>query len=350
MRGIGRVLAHRVASASPGGSIEGLVLASAAAHIHPCYTTACPGLVRQTDILPLTEPLPLLHLDALEVRCVPRPVRTTARRNALRMAVLSMLASRYRDVKGLRVGGSCSVRHTQCVYTTMASAIIWGESRACRGTSLQRTIPSPPSTPAADIPHSTISKMNITRRINGAISSSLLLRPFVATRCAHHAKAQLPQGRPLTVSAVRQQHISRIPVTKKRGQSKIFDSVDEAVADVRSGAVILSSGFGVCSTAETIIDALARGGLADLRSLTTVSNNAGTAIGGGLTPLFKAGQVSRAVCSYLGSDKALEKKYLTGGIAIERVPQGTIAEKLRCGGAGIPAFFTPTGVNTFVQS
>lgn len=137
---------------------------------------------------------------------------------------------------------------------------------------------------------------------------------------------------------------------KQRGQRKVFDSVDEAVADIKSGSTILSAGFGLCGTAETIIKAMAKRGVEDLHSLTAVSNNAGTAIGGGLSPLIAAGQVNRAICSFLGNNKALESKYLNGEIAIELTPQGTLAEKLRCGGAGIPAFFTPTGVNTFIQS
>ncbi|WPG98957.1 succinyl-CoA:3-ketoacid-coenzyme A transferase-like protein [Acrodontium crateriforme] len=137
---------------------------------------------------------------------------------------------------------------------------------------------------------------------------------------------------------------------KVRGQHKVFDSVDEAVADIQSGSTVLSAGFGLCGTAETIIAAMVRRGPENLHSLTAVSNNAGTAIGGGLSPLIASGQINRAICSFLGNNKALEKKYLNGEIAIELTPQGTIAEKLRCGGAGIPAFYTPTGVNTYIQS
>lgn len=95
---------------------------------------------------------------------------------------------------------------------------------------------------------------------------------------------------------------------------------------------------------------MVRRGADNLHSLVAVSNNAGTSIGGGLSPLIESGQISRAICSFLGNNKTLEKMYLTGKIGIELTPQGTIAEKLRCGGAGIPAFYTPTGVNTFIQS
>ena len=136
----------------------------------------------------------------------------------------------------------------------------------------------------------------------------------------------------------------------EKSLSKFYPSADEAVADLKSGSVILSAGFGLCGTAETIIAAMHRRGPEQLHSLTAVSNNAGTAVGGGLSPLVESGQVSRAICSFLGNNKALEKKYLSGEIAIELTPQGTLAEKLRCGGAGIPAFFTPTGVNTYIQT
>lgn len=81
-----------------------------------------------------------------------------------------------------------------------------------------------------------------------------------------------------------------------------------------------------------------------------MSNNAGVEGKGGLAPLVADGQVSRLVLSFLGSNKMLEKKYLKGEIAVELCPQGSLAERIRCAGAGIPAFYTPTGVNSLVQS
>lgn len=96
---------------------------------------------------------------------------------------------------------------------------------------------------------------------------------------------------------------------------------------------------------ETIIEALHRRGPESLHSLTAVSNNAGASIPGGLGALTQSGQVERLILSFIGSNKVLEKKYLEGKIAIELCPQGTIAERLRAGGAGIPAFYTPTGVS-----
>lgn len=89
---------------------------------------------------------------------------------------------------------------------------------------------------------------------------------------------------------------------------------------------------------------MSRRGPENLHSLMAISNNAGAPGKGGLSTLTHAGQVNRLILSYLGNNKALEQKYLTGNISIELCPQGTLAERLRAGGAGIPAFFTPTGV------
>jgi 3-oxoacid CoA-transferase len=87
-----------------------------------------------------------------------------------------------------------------------------------------------------------------------------------------------------------------------------------------------------------------------LHSLTAVSNNAGAPGKGGLATLAQAGQLNRLILSYLGNNKDLEKKYLNGDIAVELCPQGTLAERLRAGGAGIPAFFTPTGARESARS
>lgn len=101
---------------------------------------------------------------------------------------------------------------------------------------------------------------------------------------------------------------------------------------------------------ETIITALVKRGAEGLNNITAVSNNGGTAVGGGLSPLVESGQISRMIMSFLGANKALEKKYLSGEIAVELCPQGSLAERMRAAGAGIPAFFTPTGVNTYIQT
>lgn len=99
-----------------------------------------------------------------------------------------------------------------------------------------------------------------------------------------------------------------------------------------------------------MIQALHRRGTAALNSMTAVSNNAGMEGLGGLSTLTEAGQVNRLVLSYLGNNKALERKYLAGELAIELCPQGTLAERLRAGGAGIPAFYTPTGARTCLSA
>ncbi|KAK5653762.1 hypothetical protein OQA88_7919 [Cercophora sp. LCS_1] len=137
--------------------------------------------------------------------------------------------------------------------------------------------------------------------------------------------------------------------TVTRGDSKLYKSADEAVADIQSGSVILSSGFGLCGIASTLISALRRRGPDSLHSLTAVSNNAGAEGRGGLALLTENGQVDRMIMSFLGANKTLERQYLTGKIAVELCPQGTLAERIRAAGSGIPAFFTPTGGNTLVQ-
>ncbi|KAI5253405.1 succinyl-CoA:3-ketoacid-coenzyme A transferase-like protein [Aureobasidium subglaciale] len=139
------------------------------------------------------------------------------------------------------------------------------------------------------------------------------------------------------------------PPAKIVGNSKIYKSAEDAVADIKSGSTILSSGFGLCGVAETIIQAIAKRGAGEVTNLTAVSNNAGVG-DGGLASLVKSGQVTKLIISYLGGNKDLERKYLTGGIGIELCPQGTLAERIRAGGAGIPAFFTPTGVNTAIMT
>jgi 3-oxoacid CoA-transferase len=108
---------------------------------------------------------------------------------------------------------------------------------------------------------------------------------------------------------------------------------------------LLGTAFMLMLPIDTIIGAIERRGIDSLHSLTGVSNNAGASGPGGLSPLTRSGQMDRLILSYLGANKLLEKKYLTGDISIELCPQGTLAERIRAGGAGIPAFYTPTGVS-----
>ncbi|KAJ5946948.1 hypothetical protein N7454_003787 [Penicillium verhagenii] len=170
-------------------------------------------------------------------------------------------------------------------------------------------------------------------------------RVYLGLRCS--VGRLLPTARP-TYYSTSAPRLSLSPKVE-RGGSKLFKDADAAVADIKSGSTILSSGFGLCGVAETIINAMGRRGHDQLHSLTAVSNNAGSAGKGGLSTLSQNGQLNRLILSYLGNNKVLEKKYLSGDIAIELCPQGTLAERLRAGGAGIPAFFTPTGVHTFIE-
>ncbi|KAH5312372.1 succinyl-CoA 3-ketoacid-coenzyme A transferase [Parastagonospora nodorum] len=159
--------------------------------------------------------------------------------------------------------------------------------------------------------------------------------PAPAWRFAHQRRG---------ISAVSQ----RAPVID-RSKSKRFKDADEAVADIQPGSTVLSAGFGLCGVADTLIQAIQKRGSQSLHSLTAVSNNAGIEDVGGLALLTKSGQVKKLIISFLGNNKALEKQYLSGGIEIELCPQGTLAERIRAGGAGIPAFYTPTAVNTLLQ-
>jgi 3-oxoacid CoA-transferase len=147
-----------------------------------------------------------------------------------------------------------------------------------------------------------------------------------------------------SISAVAQ----RAPVID-RSKSKLFKDADEAVADMQPGSTVLSAGFGLCGVADTLINAMKKRGASSLHGLTAVSNNAGIEDVGGLAILTKSGQVRKLIISFLGNNKALEKQYLGGDIEIELCPQGTLAERIRAGGAGIPAFYTPTAVNTLLQ-
>jgi 3-oxoacid CoA-transferase subunit A len=126
--------------------------------------------------------------------------------------------------------------------------------------------------------------------------------------------------------------------------NKVVASADEAVRDVQDGATIMVGGFGLCGIPEALIEALVRKGV---RNLTTVSNNAGVDTFG-LGKLLHAGQIRKHIGSYVGENKVFEQMVLTGKVELELNPQGTLAERIRAGGAGIPAFFTPTGAGTIV--
>ncbi len=126
---------------------------------------------------------------------------------------------------------------------------------------------------------------------------------------------------------------------------KVYPSAAEALKGVvRDGQLMAVGGFGLCGIPEALIAALRDSGVKDL---TVISNNAGVD-GFGLGQLLETRQIKKMISSYVGENKEFERQYLAGELELEFTPQGTLAEKLRAGGAGIPAFFTRTGVGTMV--
>lgn len=128
--------------------------------------------------------------------------------------------------------------------------------------------------------------------------------------------------------------------------SKIV-SAAEAVKGIKSGDTVLSSGFGLCGTPDTLIKAISEN--KEIQNLTCVSNNAGSG-DRGLGKLLNSRQISRMISSFIGSNKSFEAQYLSGEIALQLTPQGTMVEKCRAGAVGIPAFYTPTGSGTAIQT
>lgn len=127
--------------------------------------------------------------------------------------------------------------------------------------------------------------------------------------------------------------------------NKVYASADAALQDiVKDGQTLAVGGFGLCGIPEALIVALQKTGA---KQLTCISNNAGVD-GFGLGILLQTKQIKKMISSYVGENKEFERQYLNGELEVELTPQGTLAEKLRAGGAGIPAFFTPTGVGTLI--
>ncbi len=126
--------------------------------------------------------------------------------------------------------------------------------------------------------------------------------------------------------------------------NKVYASSEEAIADIFDGAILMVGGFGLCGVPENLIRALARKGT---KNLSTISNNVGVD-GFAMGLLLANGQIRSHIGSYVGENKLLEQMVLQGTIQLTLVPQGTFSERIRAGGAGIPAFFTPAGVGTVV--
>jgi len=124
--------------------------------------------------------------------------------------------------------------------------------------------------------------------------------------------------------------------------NKVVKNADEAIRDVQDGAVIMSGGFGLCGNPENLIAAIHRKGI---KNLTIISNNCGTT-DKGLGVLLQTRQVRKMIASYVGENKEFERQFLGGELEVELNPQGTLAERIRAGGAGLGGFFTPTGAGT----
>ncbi|MES1914280.1 MAG: Succinyl-CoA:3-ketoacid coenzyme A transferase 1, mitochondrial, partial [Cercozoa sp. M6MM] len=142
----------------------------------------------------------------------------------------------------------------------------------------------------------------------------------------------------------------RLASVARRDKSKLYESADVAIAQagLQDGQTVLCGGFGLCGIPQALIEAVQRTGVKDL---TVVSNNCG--VGNpepyGLGVLLQTRQISRMISSYVGENDEFERQYKEGELAVELTPQGTLAERLRAGGAGIPAFFTPTAAGTVIQ-
>jgi 3-oxoacid CoA-transferase subunit A len=124
--------------------------------------------------------------------------------------------------------------------------------------------------------------------------------------------------------------------------NKVVANADEAIRDMQDGAVIMSGGFGLCGNPENLISAIHRKGI---KNLTVISNNCGTT-DKGLGILLQSRQIKKMVASYVGENKEFERQFLAGELEVELNPQGTLAERIRAGGAGLGGFFTPTGAGT----
>lgn len=161
-------------------------------------------------------------------------------------------------------------------------------------------------------------------------------------RSLHIAKRLVRLPRPAPYTAVR--YLTTLN-RNRVSSNKICASADEAVADIPSGAKLCVGGFGLCGIPENLIAALAKSGV---DNLTAVSNNAGVD-DFGLGILLQSGQIKRMISSYVGENKHFEHLYLSGQLEVELTPQGTLAERMRAGGAGVPAFYTPCAAGTIVQ-
>eukprot|EP00911_Craspedida_sp_UC1_P002948 UC1_evm1s2151 len=186
--------------------------------------------------------------------------------------------------------------------------------------------------------------------VAAAASAAAVSSPVTSISCCHTASrffltSSAAAG--LATGGHRYQHrrfLSHTPSTK-RDKLQIYDTALDAVQDIPDGAKLLVGGFGLCGIPENLIGALQETGV---KKLTCVSNNAGVD-DFGLGLLLQTRQIRRMISSYVGENAEFERQYLSGELEVELTPQGTLAERIRAGGAGIPAFFTPTGYGTVIH-
>lgn len=149
---------------------------------------------------------------------------------------------------------------------------------------------------------------------------------------------------PLSYQAVRYLSV-KTSDAKKSKFVQIFDNPLDAVKDIQSGQTLLVGGFGLCGVPENLIEALAKRNLKDF----TIISNEGGVSWHGLDIMIEQKQIKKMVCSFIGENKEFERQFLSGELEVELTPQGNLAEKIRAAAAGVPAFYTPTGVNTLVH-
>src|SRR5918996_1198060 len=151
--------------------------------------------------------------------------------------------------------------------------------------------------------------------------------------------------RPIEARAAHDAPAPSLPPIRSFSMNKVYPDAKSALDGIlKDGMMVMSGGFGLCGIAETLSDALRDSGV---KGLTVVSNNAGVD-GIGLSRLLETRQIRKMISSYVGENKLFAQQYLSGELELEFNPQGTLTERIRAGGAGIPAFFTKTGVGTLI--
>ncbi len=178
--------------------------------------------------------------------------------------------------------------------------------------------------------------------LRASSTSSAALR---CSTCSSRSSASSSSTLPLASQPLSIRLLSSTP--RRLKVTKVWKDVDEAVKDIAPGSTVLSSGFGLCGTPDTLIAAISRNPA--IKNLTCVSNNAGVGEKG-LGKLLHSRQVSKMISSFIGSNKYFEQQFLNGEVSLQLTPQGTLVEKCRAGAFGIPAFYTPTGYGTAIQT